>query len=68
MLLDGLLNRSVTGLGSLGLISVYLSCNKDIYVSISFMEFSIILFTNLCTPLLVHCFDDYKMMILHDIC
>ena len=37
---DGLLKRSMTGLGNLGLNSVDCICNKDhVYVSISFITF-----------------------------
>ena len=32
MPLDGLLNRSVAGLGNLGLMSVYLICNKEMHI------------------------------------
>ena len=40
MPLDGLLNKSVAKHGDLVLIYVDHICNKDMYVSISFMVFS----------------------------
>ena len=40
IILDGLINRSMVGLGNSGLISVDLICNEDIYISISNSIFS----------------------------
>ena len=42
-----LLDRKISELGSLGLIGVDFISNKDMYVSITFIAFSIVLFINL---------------------
>ena len=62
MPLDGQLNRSVAGLSNPGLIGIDLIFNKDIYISALVSWFFLHI---LYMPLLIHCFDDYKMMILY---
>ena len=65
----GLLNRSVAGFDSLEPIDVDLFCNKNIYyVSISFIAFFMILFTNLMNasacPLLQWFYDDHTTYVM----
>ena len=57
MPLASLLNRSVARLGNLGLISVDITCNKDVHISalVSWFFSQI-----LCMPLSVCSFDDIR--------
>ena len=61
--LSVLLNGSMVSLGCPGLIDVNLMCNKEIYVSISFITFFIFLIMNFINgsacPLLGWLFDDH---------
>ena len=79
-MMDGLLNcagiitRNLARLDGLGLIGVDLICNKDIYVSISFIAYNHCFF-NVCISLqiycmflAIHCSGSCVVMILHVRC